>query len=317
MRRSVLSLVAVLALTASACSSSNNPQSDPDLVACSDDAAQVLVAGETDAAPVITVPEGLPPCELVKEDVVVGTGETAVAGATISAHYRGVLWDGGTEFDASWNRGEPLSFTLGAGQVIQGWDQGIDGMKVGGRRALVIPSELGYGEAGSGDSIPADATLVFVVDLVDVTQPEPPTPRPACEERKRHTVKVEGALGAKPTVKIPAEDPPCDLAITDLTAGTGTEAASGKSVSMQYVGVAWSTKKQFDASWDRGQTFDFTLGTGGVIAGWDEGIVGMKVGGRRLLVIPPEKGYGAAGAGGGVIAPNETLVFVVDLISVK
>lgn len=120
----------------------------------------------------------------------------------------------------------------------------------------------------------------------------------------------------KPDVTIPAENPPTELVIDDMTEGDGEEAAAGHQVSVHYVGVSWSTGEQFDASWDRMEPFSFGLGRGQVIQGWDEGVQGMKVGGRRRLTIPPEMGYGAAGAGG-VIAPNETLVFVVDLLGVR
>jgi peptidylprolyl isomerase len=120
----------------------------------------------------------------------------------------------------------------------------------------------------------------------------------------------------KPDVTIPDENPPSELVVDDLTVGDGDEAAAGQQVSVHYVGVSWSTGEQFDASWDRMEPFAFGLGRGQVIQGWDEGVQGMKVGGRRRLTIPPEMGYGAAGAGG-VIAPNETLVFVVDLLAVR
>jgi peptidylprolyl isomerase len=120
----------------------------------------------------------------------------------------------------------------------------------------------------------------------------------------------------KPTVDIPDGSPPADLGIEDITVGDGPEAAAGSTVDVHYVGVGWSTGQQFDASWDRGSTFSFPLGAGHVIAGWDQGVQGMKVGGRRRLTIPPDLGYGARGAGG-VIKPNETLVFVVDLVGVR
>lgn len=119
----------------------------------------------------------------------------------------------------------------------------------------------------------------------------------------------------KPEITIPDEAPPTELVLEDLTVGDGPEATSGQPVSVHYVGVSWSTKQQFDASWDRGGEFGFRLGAGQVIAGWDEGVVGMRLGGRRRITIPPHKGYGAQGAGG-VIGPNETLVFVVDLLGV-
>jgi peptidylprolyl isomerase len=123
-------------------------------------------------------------------------------------------------------------------------------------------------------------------------------------------------VATKPTVDIPAGAPPAELVREDLEVGTGAEATPGKTVEVHYVGVAWSTKKQFDASWDRRETFDFPLGKGRVIRGWDEGVAGMRVGGRRRLTIPPAMGYGARGAGG-AIGPNETLVFIVDLLAVR
>ena len=119
----------------------------------------------------------------------------------------------------------------------------------------------------------------------------------------------------KPDVTIPDTAPPSELVIEDLVEGDGPEATAGQAVDVHYVGVAWSTKRQFDASWDRGESFGFRLGAGQVIAGWDQGVAGMKLGGRRRLTIPPAMGYGASGAGG-VIGPNETLVFVVDLLGV-
>ncbi len=117
--------------------------------------------------PEIDFPEGAPPAELVVVDEIDGTGTEAAAGMTVRAHYVGVSFSSGEQFDASWDRGSPLDFRLGVGQVIAGWDQGITGMKVGGRRRLVIPSHLAYGSRGAGRAIGPDETLIFVVDLVD------------------------------------------------------------------------------------------------------------------------------------------------------
>ncbi len=120
--------------------------------------------------------------------------------------------------------------------------------------------------------------------------------------------------GQKPHVNIPeGEQPPAQLVLEDIVEGYGDEAEPGHNVEVHYVGVAWSTGRQFDASWDRGQPFVFPLGQGRVIKGWDQGVAGMRVGGRRKLTIPPHLGYGRAGAGT-AIAGNETLVFVVDLL---
>ncbi|HXH57844.1 FKBP-type peptidyl-prolyl cis-trans isomerase [Iamia sp.] len=121
---------------------------------------------------------------------------------------------------------------------------------------------------------------------------------------------------AKPDVTVPDIDPPAQMESDDLTVGDGAEATSGSNVEVHYVGVSWSTGQQFDASWDRGDTFTFRLGAGQVIAGWDQGVVGMRVGGQRRLTLPPDMAYGSRGAPG-AIAPNETLVFVVDLVGVS
>jgi len=118
--------------------------------------------------PEIDFPEGEPPADLVIVDEIEGDGVEATAGSNVVTHYVGVAYSTGEEFDSSWNRGQPLPFRLGVGQVIAGWDQGIQGMKVGGRRKLVIPAHLAYGDRGAGGAIAPGETLIFVVDLVGV-----------------------------------------------------------------------------------------------------------------------------------------------------
>jgi len=124
------------------------------------------------------------------------------------------------------------------------------------------------------------------------------------------------APAKKPAVEVPKGKPPKKLVIKDLREGTGPAAQAGQTVTVQYVGANFKDGKQFDASWDRGEPFSFPLGGGQVIQGWDQGLQGMKVGGRRMLVIPPDLGYGPQGQPP-VIKPNETLVFVVDLLGVQ
>ena len=121
---------------------------------------------------------------------------------------------------------------------------------------------------------------------------------------------------SKPEIDFPDFDPPADLQVTDLSEGDGAEAVAGQTATVHYVGVAHSTGEEFDASWNRGDPLRFKLGSGQVIAGWDQGVQGMKVGGRRQLVIPPDLGYGDRGAGG-AIKPGETLIFVCDLMGVS
>jgi peptidylprolyl isomerase len=150
------------------------------LAACGDDDSSGETTGSATTAaeasepaaektkPKVEVPGGAPPAQLETEDLEAGSGAEAKSGDQVTVQYVGVLYKNGKEFDSSWSRNEPFSFTLGAGEVIPGWEQGVEGMRKGGRRELVIPPELGYGDAGFPPSIPPDETLVFVIDLVEV-----------------------------------------------------------------------------------------------------------------------------------------------------
>ena len=143
----------------------------------------------------------------------------------------------------------------------------------------------------------------------------PVAPGSCSNDAKAAKVTTTTDLSKKPVIEVPDGPMPCKLDVTDIVEGTGPAAKAGDHLFMKYVGVTWSTGKQFDASWDRGQDFDLTLGAGGVIQGWDQGLVGMKQGGRRQLVIPPELGYGDQAQGDDIPA-NSTLIFVVDLVKI-
>lgn len=166
------SLALVLVAGVSACGSSSKAPGVEQ--APSDGATQASVATTPkpppalSKKPVVTVPKGAPPTKLVTKDLVQGTGATASQGKTVTVNYVGVLYKNGKEFDSSWSRNQPFTTALSSGSVISGWVQGLNGMKVGGRRELIIPPSLGYGKAGSPPTIPANSTLVFVVDLLSV-----------------------------------------------------------------------------------------------------------------------------------------------------
>ena len=244
--------------------------------------------------PLVTIPPSSPSTELMIEDLVVGSGSSVDVGDFLIMDYVGVSYSTGLQFDASWDRGSPFPFELGAGRVIQGWDQGIVGMAVGGRRSLTIPSDLAYGENGSGSgSIGPNETLIFVVDLL---------------------ASVPADL-VKPTEELILEST-IELQTNDLSKGSGAVVQPGNVVYIHYVGVSASSGEQFDSSWDRGRTefIGYISGAGNVIEGLDQGLLGMQVGGRRTVVIPPDLAYGENGAGDGLIAPNETLIFTVDLL---
>jgi peptidylprolyl isomerase len=130
--------------------------------------AKTPTSGPLAKEPTVTIPPGAAPTALVTKEIIKGTGAEAKAGQPVTVNYVGVLFHGGKEFDASWKRNEPFVFTLGQGAVIKGWDQGVAGMKVGGRRELIIPANLAYGSKGAGSSIPPNAPLVFVIDLLGV-----------------------------------------------------------------------------------------------------------------------------------------------------
>lgn len=150
----------------------NENKADNSLIASSKTPASTTpktpTSGPLSKEPKVTPPSGPAPSKLEVKDLVVGTGQEAKAGDKVTVNYVGVLYKGGKEFDASWKRNEPFTFTLGQGQVIKGWDQGVAGMKVNGRRELVIPAELAYGPKGSG-TIPPNAPLIFVVDLLGIS----------------------------------------------------------------------------------------------------------------------------------------------------
>lgn len=228
------------------------------------------------------------------QELKAGDGPAAKAGDTVAVHYTGKLTDG-KKFDSSLDRGQPFKFALGQGQVIKGWDEGIALMKKGGKAILTIPPELGYGARGAGGVIPPNATLIFEVELVAVIAGAPAAPTTVNEADYQTT-----ASGLK---------------YYDFVIGTGASPKQGQQVSVHYTGWLVDGKK-FDSSLDRGEPFGFSIGVGQVIRGWDEGVMSMKVGGKRQLVIPAELGYGGRGAGG-VIPPNATLIFEVELLSVK
>lgn len=163
MRRLLLIVIACLAVVATGCGSDDSTSSSSP--GGESTAAEQAPAAKKKTKPTVKVPKGSPPKKLVTEDLEEGSGPAAKAGEEVSVNYVGVNYKTGKEFDSSWSRNEPFTFSLGSGMVIPGWEEGVVGMKVGGRRELIIPPELGYGSAGSPPAIPPNETLVFVVDL--------------------------------------------------------------------------------------------------------------------------------------------------------
>ena len=224
------------------------------------------------------------------EIINLGDGEKPQATDKVEVHYHGTLEDG-TVFDSSVERGQTITFPLN--RVIKGWTEGLQLMPVGSKFKFIIPPELGYGSRDMG-TIPPNSTLIFEVELFNIQKP---------------FVDTDFSL---PAEEIKLES---GLRYLDHIEGTGESVIEKNTVFVHYSGyLADGTK--FDSSHDKGQSFSFTLGAGRVIQGWDQGIVGMKIGGKRTLIIPPNLGYGERGAGG-VIPPNATLMFEVELVDFK
>ena len=164
-RRLLIAGLAVLALAVAGCGSSDDNTSSGSTSASTAAQQPATQPAETAKKPVVKSPGGKPPTDLVVKDLVKGTGRAAVPGATATVDYVGVLYKGGKQFDASWDRGQPFTFKLGAGMVIPGWDRGLVGMKVGGRRELIIPADQAYGAQSPSPDIPPNSALIFVIDL--------------------------------------------------------------------------------------------------------------------------------------------------------
>jgi len=242
--------------------------------------------GDGQEKPDVIVPDGPTPTELEIDDLIDGDGAAATAGDLLTMHYVGVRHSDGGQFDASWDRGDTFSFTLGSGQVIQGWDQGIEGMKEGGRRLLSIPADLAYGSTARGEDIPADSALVFVVDLVQVLTPP----------------DVENA---------PA--PVADLEIEVLEDGDGAPIEAGTLVELHYRAVLQTTGEVFASTWESGQPAAFVVASepSQSILAWDMGLVGKNVGDTIRMVIPPELGITDTT---GQIPADATIVTVLTII---
>jgi peptidylprolyl isomerase len=159
MKAPMLTIAVCVALAVAGCGSSSSSESS---------STTESTTASKKTKPEVTVPKGAPPKQLVVKELEEGSGEEAKSGEEVTVQYVGVDYKNGKEFDSSWSRSEPFTFTLGAGQVIPGWEQGVEGMKVGGRRELIVPPELAYGETGSPPAIGPNETLVFVIDLLEI-----------------------------------------------------------------------------------------------------------------------------------------------------
>ena len=244
-----------------------------------------------DESKVVTLPSGLK-YVIIKE----GSGVKPKKGDLIEANYHGLLADGKV-FDSSFDRGQSFSTNIGVGQVIRGWDEGFQLFNEGTKAVLICPPNLAYGEAARGN-IPANSTLYFHVELIKVTPTKQPTMQPPFTYSDQDIVTL-----------------PSGLKMVIVKEGKGDVPKTGQTITAHYHGML-PDGKVFDSSFNRGAPFSTQIGVGRVIKGWDEAFTTMKVGTCAVLIIPPDLGYGASGAGG-VIPPNATLHFHVELLDVK
>jgi FKBP-type peptidyl-prolyl cis-trans isomerase len=260
-------------------------------------------------------------------DLQEGTGEPAKMGDGLQFAYTGYLADG-KQFQRL-PPDKPASIRLGFAQPIVGLDEGMEGIKVGGKRKIWVPARMGYGVRGSPPNVPPNADLIFEVEVLRVITPE--QANSISDEAKKRLSEAEKVMidelrmreSKPPTGKdVPEKeqkevtDEATGLKYIDQRIGDGREAVSGSYVHVLYVGRLIDGTK-FDSSQNPANPFTFQLGAEKVIKGWDMGLVGMKVGGKRKLIIPPALGYGVSGAGGGKIPPNATLIFEIELLRVR
>ncbi len=289
--RALAPTLLVAAITLAACGDDTKSGADSTTTA---GAPTTTVAGAV-ALPEVELPSSLP-TELVVTDLTKGTGPEAENGDIVEVRYVGVRSEDGTQFDENFTSGETFPVTLGRGSVIAGWDQGLIGAQAGGRRQLDIPADLAYGDSPRGDVIKAGDALTFVIDIVSVT--------PGVD------LPDEPVVSIAPSANVP------ETVIVDLIAGDGAEAAAGTTVSIQLIAYRADTGEKIDSTWTTGSPIEFTLGSSEVLAGIEEGVTGMKVGGRRQITLPFEKAFGPDGSPELGLPAAVDLVLVIDLFSV-
>jgi FKBP-type peptidyl-prolyl cis-trans isomerase len=301
-RLAPLSLVALLALAPLAACGSD---SDGDAAATSTPTSADATSGSTDA-PSTTVASGLPkpevqipdelPTELVITDLVTGTGPEAKEGDTVIVHYVGVRSADGTEFDNSYDRGQPFDVTLGAGRVIAGWDEGLIGVQQGTRRQLDIPSDLAYGDAPQGAVIQPGDALTFVIDVVAVLPLTSP--------------------GDEPTITVAPTANASALVTDDLTTGSGPEIQPGQTAAMHIIAFRADTGEKIASSWESGSLQPVPFVEGQTLPGLLEGMQGLQAGTRRQLQIPFADAFGEGGNAEFGLPPETDLILVLDVFSI-
>ncbi|TMR95890.1 FKBP-type peptidyl-prolyl cis-trans isomerase [Nonomuraea basaltis] len=279
---------------------------------CTDEPAGALdlkVGGAFGARPTVVFPGGRPAAGLQVDELATGKGARLEQDDVAIVQYTAHVWDGRQNrlVDSSFNRGTPAAFPVG--RLLPGLDRALRGRTVGSRVIAAIPPEDGFGPNPPRGIQPADE-LFYVVDILGAH------PKGASIEGRGGSlagVRVTG--GARPRLAVPATAPPARFAARVLDRGGGRRTQAGQLVVTQYAGAIWSRRRVFDATWTTGQPKAFRIGDGSVIKAWDKALVGVPVGSRVLMIVPPSYGYGAPGHPAYGITGSDTLVFVVDVIA--
>ncbi|MER8044029.1 FKBP-type peptidyl-prolyl cis-trans isomerase [Streptomyces sp. NPDC094032] len=304
-----LLVVPLLLLTTAACGS-NDQGSDSGSMK---NGLPAITAGEKfGEKPTLAKGVGDPPKALKVNVISEGKGPVTKKGDALQVNYLGQEWDETTPFDNSFDRKQPFDLTLGAGQVIKGWDQGLEGQKVGSRVEIGIPPELGYGAQGQGDIKP-NATLVFVVDILKaVSIPKSAEGTPVAQDDKNLPQVGTNTDGKQPSLTVPKVAPPAKLVSNYILESKGETVAAADTVVVNYVAALWKDGKVFDSTYTTGKPANFPLSQL-TLKGLKDGLVGKKIGSRVLIVAPPSEAFGAEEKQG--IPKNSTLVFAVDILA--
>jgi peptidylprolyl isomerase len=299
-------LIATAALAGCGGSSSSRPPSPN---------GSVTATGGFGHAPTVKIPARAAGSNLYIKTEVQGSGTPLISSDAFLGNYVLYIWSGTThKLALSTYTATPQVLS---GHLLPGLQTALDGKKMGSRVLAVLPPKYGFGAAGNPQAgVTGTDTLVFVVDMIRAYTGTASASGTQVSDGGAGLPTVSAAAEGAPTVKIPSSAPPSNLVVKTLIKGSGPPVAKGQEVVAQYVGLNWRTKSIFDSSWSRGVPTGFQIGASPaqIIAGWDKGLLGVPVGSRVLLVIPPKDGYGSAGQAQAGIKGTDTLVFVVDVL---
>jgi FKBP-type peptidyl-prolyl cis-trans isomerase len=301
----LLPLIAGLALVG--CGGSSSPPPSPNTT--------VTAAGSFGKAPAVKIPAKKAGTDLYIKTEIHGNGATLSKTEAFLGNYVVYIWSGTThKLALSTYTATPQVLS---GTLLPGLETALQGKKMGSRVLAVLPPKYGYGSSGNSQvGVTGSDTLVFVVDMIKAYGATASASGTPVSNGGNGLPTVTAAAGKAPTVTVPTTAPPSDLVVKTLIKGSGPPVAKGQEVVTQYVGLIWRTRAVFDSSWSRGAPFGFQIDATPeqIIPGWDKGLLGVPVGSRVMLVIPPKDGYGSSGESAAGIKGTDTLVFVVDIL---